>query len=248
MKLLATLMLFAVVIKAQVYNVAVNHFPPWVIIEGTNYSGIDIEALELIGEKLKIKFRYTECPFRRCLLLMEKGTADIMTGLFKREEREKYMYFLNPHYYDDPPKVFYLKNDAKFKIENYEDLKGLKIGVVKGEKYFSRFDDDPALIKIEITKHDQLIGMLNLGRIDTFIGTSVFMDYLIAKDNLRGKFKKATLQHQQGGQTYMAISKKSKLMGIKSDIEAVIAEAKSNGVFEKISDQFIMKQQSSSGP
>ena len=225
-------------VNAEELIVAIDHYPPWTIIDSKPYRGIDVDIIKLLAADLSITVKFVTCPFKRCLAMMENGQADFMPGLLKTSEREKYMAFIEPAYFDDPPKVFYINNASSKKIDNYEDLKTLTIGVKRGASYFEKFDKDPQLNKFVVTEDIQLLKLLKIGRIDTFISTESLADYLIAKEGFGGEFIKAPFHYGLGDVSYLTLSKKSKFVKKKKMFQQAVKNAVDNDIYKKIANDF----------
>lgn len=228
-------------VKADELVVAIDHYPPWSIIDQTPYRGIDVEIINTLADDLSLTIKYVTCPFKRCLAMMENGQVDFMPGLFKTPEREKYMTFIEPAYFDDPPKVFYTNKNSSKKIERYQDLKTLTIGVKRGASYFEKFDKDTNLEKFVVTEDIQLLKLLKIGRIDTFISTESFADYLIAKNGFTGAFSKASFHYGQGDVSYLALSKKSAFLNKMDMFQHSVKHALDNNTYNNIANDFYKK-------
>ena len=108
-------------VEAATIKVAVEHFPPWSFTKPT-VGGINIEIINKLCKKLNLKIEYIKCPWNRCLHLMENGEADMLSGVLKRPEREKYLHFITPPYKTKSTKAFYLKKKGGVILKKFEDL------------------------------------------------------------------------------------------------------------------------------
>jgi polar amino acid transport system substrate-binding protein len=199
--------------------VPVDPWPPWKFVNTETWQvekdGVDVQFITTListynksfGENITIDYR--GYPWKRCLEMMRSGKADLISGVFKRPEREAYMVFIEPPYKTQSVKAFYIRKDDKISIRKYEDLYQLKIGAQAGVKYFERFDDDPNIQKQEAGNDLSNFRKLELGRIDAVISTETQADYLIASQGFKDKFKKATYKYTANLPVYFAISKKS---------------------------------------
>lgn len=225
-------------VNAEELIVAIDNYPPWTIIEKKPYRGIDVDIINTLAADLSLTVKFVTCPFKRCLAMLEYGQVDLMPGLFKTPEREKYMAFIEPAYFDDPPKSFYINRKNVKQIHDYEDLKTLTIGVKRGASYFEKFDKDLQLNKFVVTNEIQLLSLLKIGRIDTFISTESLADYLIAKEGFAGEFIKAQFHYGKGDVSYLAISKKSALLKKMDLFQRSVKQAIENNTYNKIAVDF----------
>ncbi len=224
--------------------VAVTHWPPWKIIKGDHFEGIDVSILEALGNRLNVNFQYIECPWNRCLELIRSGEADIIPGIAKQTDREEYMYFISPPYKELFSTAFYTRKGQKGQphpIQRYEDLYNLEVGMIRGGVYFDRFDKDPKITRIEVTKEIQLLSMLDKGRLDVIIGNDLNIEYLIHTRGFSGKFDKAPFTVESYTPTYIAISKKSKFIDIIPLMEVSLKNMVESGEIEEIGQTYQKK-------
>ncbi|MCP4368369.1 MAG: amino acid ABC transporter substrate-binding protein [Deltaproteobacteria bacterium] len=215
---------------------ALNHWPPNKI--QNPIGGIDVYILKNIANRLNLKIRFIECPWKRCLTEVKFGRIDIASSLLKTPDREKYIAYTDPPYRTKSPKVFYLQKGKGHLIKKYEDLYKLEIGVMKGSKYFSPFDDDSKINKYEVIHENQLIKMLSRNRLDAFLITEIVGDYLIIKEGYKGQFEKAPFRDDSEVRVYFGISKKSPFANEISRFNKVIKEMVTSGEINKVIKRF----------
>ncbi len=150
------------------------HYPPWVIVkEDGQMEGIDIEILKEISKRLNLNLKMDDCPWKRCLSMLKYGEIDIISTLIRRPDREKIMHYIDPPYFRKSTKAFYLKKGKGNLIQKYEDLYKISVGIVKGYKYFQRFDNENKIEKQSVVRDVQLLRMLERDRFEAFIGTEI---------------------------------------------------------------------------
>ncbi len=176
---------------------AMSDWPPHIIFnaEGTEAGGIDVEILKELAKRANFRLRCERYPFKRCLMMLEEGKADIVCSLLKRPEREQFLTFIEPPYFTDSAKVFYLQKGKGSLIRKHEDLCNLNIGVTLGFKYFPLFEDDPKIRKRVAETNADLPKMLAKGRVDAFIETETVGDSLIVNEGFKGQFEKAAFRY-----------------------------------------------------
>lgn len=152
-------------------------YPPYVMPEGhPGGPGIDMEiamaALENMGVRAVVKL----VPFKRVLAMLEEGQADLTTSLSYRVERDAYLYWSLP-YRTDTSYIFFTRRDSGFEPKRIEDLRGRRVGVVRGFVFPAAFADDPAIEKVEAPHIPSLLAMLLEGRFDALIVNSIAGKY-----------------------------------------------------------------------
>ncbi|MCP3922875.1 MAG: amino acid ABC transporter substrate-binding protein [Desulfobacterales bacterium] len=222
--------------------VAFDHWPPRRIVTKTSFSGIDAEIIQNIAAHLKLEVRFVECPWARCLYMLELGQVDIISGLLKSPEREKYIHYINPPYLKKSTKVFYLPKGKGHLIKKYEDLYKLSdIGVAISTKYFPRFDADSRISKYKVANEVHLLRMLSLKRLPAIIGTERIMDYMIHTEGFSNRFQKAPFRYDKENLVYFGISKKSFFSKQLLTFEKLIQEMIENKEIDKIVKKYTQK-------
>jgi polar amino acid transport system substrate-binding protein len=163
-------------IARRVPNIAIRHFsrPAFIIgadDEQATPTGIDVEIVQAMARSMNLEVEYIRCPWVRCLELMETGKADILSSVYKKPERTRFMAYLDTPYLTELPIAFYYLKGPGYTVNRYEDIYQFNsIGVLRGASYFERFDQDPLAQKYNADTQDQLFPMLLKGRIEAMAG------------------------------------------------------------------------------
>lgn len=224
--------------------VAFTHWPPWKVVKGNSFDGIDYYILKELGKRLNLHFQFIECPWIRCLERIKSGQVDFINGIAKQADREKYMYFIEPPYKEIFSTAFYKRKGRKGSphlIQKYEDLYKVEIGMIRGSVYFERFDKDSKITKVEVTNEIQLLQMLYEGRFDIILGNDLNIDYLIQINGFMGRIEKAPFKVDSYTPTYIAISKKSKFKGIIPQVSAALKEMVESNKIREIEQTYLNK-------
>lgn len=229
----------SVPVSAKDLHYVNEHWPPYIILEDDKKSrGIDIEILTEITNRLDLNVKIEKCDWFYCLKMIENGRVDIISAALKRPDREVYMKFIEPPYISHSPKLFYLPKGHKNRIKQYEDIYSLDIGVLKGSSYFTPFDHDTKINKIEVLKTEQLLEMLRKGRVDAFIGTEIVTDYLIKAQSYEGYFETSVFRYESETPFHFAISKKSPFSERIDDFNSIMKDLVNEGFVKKIIDKY----------
>lgn len=220
-------------------RVGFSEHPPWKMLDKHGEpTGIDIELLRMLAQRMGLALSFHHYPFKRGLRMLELGDIDMMTGVLHRQERERYLHFLVPPYKTRSSKVFYVKKGREKSITCYEDLLSLKVGTGLGANYFPRFDSDDRIDKYPVNAADLNLRMLLAGRIDTFVMTESSGDYRIAAFGLRGEVTKAEFAHRESQGVYLVLSKSSRFADRLDEMEGVLAELIRAGVHDQLRTHF----------
>jgi ABC-type amino acid transport substrate-binding protein len=107
------------------------------------------------------------------------------------------------------------------KINEFDDLSGLSIGMMRNSLYFAQFDNANNLTKIKTNTNPKLIELLMRERVDTFIGGKDIFGYLLQEQGLSDKIIRQAYEYTDPRKVYLALSKKS----IHADSLPLISEA-----------------------
>ncbi len=221
-------------------RMALDNFPPWEMLNENNEpTGIDVEFLEQVAERMGISIEYEIYPFKRALYLLKIGEADVMLGVLKRPEREHYLHFIEPPYKKYTHKTFYVLKGREHRLQKYEDLYKLRVGTRIGVNYYPEFDNDPKIAKEGVKSFALNLKKLQAGRVDTIISTETYGDYEIRKLGLDDAITKAPYAHREQQNVYMVISKESPFANRLEEFNSVVADLIREGTFNRIKEQFI---------
>ncbi len=221
-------------LHAEDLQVCVDSYPPFKIVDssGKVTGGIDVELIDKLTTAMGINAVYTYSPWARCLRNLKHGHSDLVSGITKKLEREEFLHYIEPPYKTKSVKVFYINKGDEDRFRTYEDFHGAVVGVLRGARYFGKFDNDSDIIKYELS--DELSGfrMLQLRRLDAFIITEEVGDYIIEKNGYRDVFSKSKYTYNQKVEVYFALSKKSSLAERLPDFFKITKELKDSGAFD----------------
>ena len=224
---------------------AIFQAPPFMIgaeKEEHAISGIDVDIVRKIASKTHLDIEFIKCPWARCLKMMESGEVDILSSAYKTPERELFMRYFDIPFLRSLPISFYFRKGTGYKIESYEDLHSLEsIGILRGASYFQQFDKDAALNKTEVATQDQLFPMLLQGRFEVMAGYVPTENYRIITEGYGGKIEKSAYEYREPADVFMAISRKSSLIGRFDELNAINAQFFEQGVIQEIVDSYYRK-------
>lgn len=191
--------------------VAYHHSPPYSVVHADGgASGMDLEILQLVAAQMDIEIRTVNCPLSRCLLMMEQSQLDLMMGLLKTSERQTFLNYIEPPYYQLRSSYsFYTRADRNIRVEHYDDLKNYSIGLTRGAVYFPRFNQDQTLRKVPLATEEMQIQLLLKGRVDLVISVDSTFEYMLVSLGGADQIRKVAYQEWLPVRSYMVLSKES---------------------------------------
>ncbi len=200
--------------------------------------GPDAKILTAIAKEMENPVNFQYAPFKRRLLMMKNGDIDLVCGLLKRPDREAYIHYILPPYKKRSDTIFFVPKGKAGRIKTYEDLYDLRIGTVRGSKFFIQFDEDNSLDKEPVAQVTLNFKKLLLGRVDTMIINEASGIDLMHKMNISDKIEMAPYRFNREKFVYIGISKNSWLMEKIDTIEPVIRKMILSEKIQKIIENY----------
>ncbi len=173
-----------------------------------------------LAKELNTTIEIYECPWVRCVKAIESGEADVIDDLFFSHDRALYTHFLNPSFETQSSGYrFYADNSNTKLIKEWNDLKGLRIGFLRGYKHYPKFDDSTELNKIDIISLDVVINLILKDRLDVFISPPSFNEKSFEAIDLNNKVSRQPYSHIEPTPLYIGLSKKSPWIAYKEKME-----------------------------
>lgn len=160
-----------------------DHFPPrQEYLPGQTPSGPMVEMMQKLAKQSGFTLKFSPpTPTARCLMLMQQGKTDLMTGLMWSEQREQYMLLLP---FDEArPETLFVHKDQQVKDENA--LQNLQIALVKTRSY------SKALIALmeqqqvkmrSVDDLEQAMAMLHFKQVDVVAGPLHLTERLLSQN------------------------------------------------------------------
>ncbi len=149
-------------IKNTTIKAIVPDVKPWGFVEDGKLVGIIADmAREIIAKAGYSMHDDIPYPFARLMTRLKVGKDDF--GIFVKE---------NSNFKELVPviKLTTIKYSIFSKkynhYEKWQDYKGKNVGFIRGGKHLAQFENDSTIIKYPVDDYQQLISMLNLGRVD----------------------------------------------------------------------------------
>ena len=171
--------------KKQIITYAFD--PDWAPFEWKNeihdHTGIIADILNLITEKsgIALKAVHTD-TWEESVELVKNGQVDMFSAITQNSSREEYLNFTSRDIYSYPAALVTKFDDHGVYLDPAKDLKGKKIGIVKGSglgQYIKKQYPELEYVELPAT-HDGFYSIQN-GTIDLFAINTVTAKYYIEK-------------------------------------------------------------------
>lgn len=122
-------------------------------------------------------------------------------------------------------------------LRQYEDLQGLRIGVVRDARLNPRFDNDSELQKHEVRDYETLVDMFISGRMDAIAGNSISLTYLLRKRGYPNQhWPRLVLQNVE---VWAQMARRSSQHEALPQITAAIDRLRGDGFFETLLQRYL---------
>lgn len=223
-----------------------RHRPPEMNIENGVLTGPLKDILDEAASKIGYQVIWRQIPFARSLQMLRKGQTDIVPRTIRTTEREAYINYLGPIAHQVKDIVFVVKKGKEGSVKQYQDLKGLKIGVKRKTAYFAQFDQDAELKKEELLDDDNMVRMFENGRFDVMaVLDQEALKVAMAKYQITN-FSYADYQYNQVIGNYYGMSKTSKMAVLYHDLNQALKEMIEKGRINDIYMQYGLEAPSNS--
>lgn len=222
-------------VNAQYIVLGYVDFPPYEFKDDDDKPrGMLVEIVQTLFESADIPLVLKYLPFKRAYLSTKRGEIDGLFNFYKTENR------LDSFDYTEPiirnPLTFFVLKNAAIEFDRLDDLKGLKIGIIRGYSYGTVFDESQIFIREAADSHESNFNKLMHGRIDTYLCDKLAGIHVATKNNLMSELKilPTPLIVMDGHIGFT----KEKHEGVINKINKKIIEMHRNGEIEKIFNQY----------
>ncbi|WP_081949065.1 ABC transporter substrate-binding protein [Litchfieldella xinjiangensis] len=221
------------------YTVGVEaSFPPWAYVEGGDFKGIAIDAMEAIADEMGIEIEFQDMPFPSLIPALAAEKIDILaTGLTVTEERSRNIDFTIPWW--ETNDVVLVPEDSELNVFSAVCC-GARVGVQGGSSQQAWMEENVVNttdIDVELAKYDNYVTAVDdmgVGRI-----SSVIVDDTSAQEYINaGKPVKMAGKIFIRAPLALAVTKDDP-QGILGDLNKGILAIYESGEWEEIVHEYI---------
>ena len=222
-------------VNAEKITLGYVDFPPYEFEEQDQPKGILVSIVKKVFKKAEIPLELNFMPFKRAYELTKSGRIDGLFNFYKTENRLQHFDYSKPII--NNPLVFFVRKDADIQFNKLEDLKGLKIGVMRGYTYGKAFDTSSLFSKDASNSHESNLKKVLYGRIDAYPCDKLVGIYTARKHKIMSELKILTepLKVMKGHIGFT----KGKHKDVIEKIDKVITQMLQNGKIDEAIDQYI---------
>jgi len=187
-------------------SIGIDQAPPYHWIDANGQAqGSMVAVMRQLVSNSGGTAKFLSCPWARCLKLTETGQVDMLFGVSKTAERAEFLHFVEPEMINTTVHFVFYQLPSAPPIHSYSQLYRLRVGVLRGGSYFSEFDTDRKLHKVEFVDVASAVVSLQKGRIDALIQPA---GVTLPPQPDGATLTVARYRHTEHGKGYVVLSKK----------------------------------------
>jgi polar amino acid transport system substrate-binding protein len=153
-----------------------DEWPPYITYKEGHFHGVEYDLLTSTADTAGCKLDFQQIPWARALRMLGAGELDLLYGAGYSAERAEFAKFSIPYRQEQ----FVLMTRSKagdetesVSLNDWIQSKPRAIGVFRGDVYGEQIDrilkNTKNVTLVELNDNEQLIGMLEAGRLDGYI-------------------------------------------------------------------------------
>lgn len=220
---------------ADTFTAHCRDYPPEIWFDNNKCFGALPELVSDIFTELGHKIKWVKAPFARTIHDAKLGSVDLLIRHSMTKERESFLVAF-PYGYFERSVFFYKAPNYKHPITSYADLAKIHVGAIRGNFYSPAFSqaDLSYLMLVEETK--QLVGLLDLGRVDVAITTE---DHSVGL--FESRFEKASFVDTFSNPLYISIPKKSPMIKHHKEVRNLLLKYRKSGAITQYFERFSLR-------
>ncbi len=163
-------------------------FPPNEMVEGEQVRGVHMDLVQAAAAQLGVSVSFRSYPWKRAIIMLQRGEADAITYMGKTPEREQFGIFVEGNLLSHTKNGFFTLKEQASKIGFSGDLQTLRnftIGTIRGRAYYAEFDQASFLQKDDGAPDEEtLLKKLINKRVDLAQGSVARMKYVAQNLNV----------------------------------------------------------------
>ncbi|MCG8611450.1 MAG: transporter substrate-binding domain-containing protein [Pseudomonadales bacterium] len=194
--------------------------------------GIYPELFSAFQKRSGVEANHRIAPYPRVIESLATGLCDMSITLVAEDSSGKIQ---------TGSKLYTIRRGVlstrKRPVTDYQQLHGLRVGVIRHAAITSQFDHDASIKKLESVKYRNLINMVSLGRIDAVAGDIDIMHAIIETEPNLAPFAEPLVLSELPINFMM--SRKSAYLDRFTEFDQVFLRLKQEGVVRKIVHEWL---------
>lgn len=223
--------------KERTLSASIFEIAPWGYRNSNgNIAGLEYDIIRSIENDIKEPIKVNLVPYNRMIYQLKNGTTDF--GIFFRSKKSEES--AEPLIRWGTLDIIVITKKGRV-VKNYNDLKGLKIGVRLGGYFGNKFDNDKKLFKVNLRDYKECIERFKVGKIDAVIGTAATLYDEIQRQNININSIETPF-FISTKEDWLHFSRLSQNQHKKEKIKKSVKKLIENGTFNRIFNKYLPKK------
>lgn len=217
-----------------------THFEPYVIADGRDISGINIELMQRAAASMEIQLDFNIVPWKRVEQDLKYGREMCAVAFFRDPEREQYLDYTTVPIQITTYKLFTHKDYERDDFDSLAEVKGWLIGVNRGFKTFPGFEEaiyNEWVTPVPVNSTKQALDMLAQKRLQAVLTDETVGKYLIKESGTKNLVLMKPDVHIQSA--YFVFSKRAKLDHLIPEFDKAIMRLITDGTYKDIIRKYV---------
>lgn len=200
--------------------------------------GIDIDiAREALQRGGGLRFELQLLPWKRALLMLERGEADLTTTISRNGDRDRYLAWSEPYRVAAGYSFYATKGSPQ--LDKLEGLAGKRLGVIAGYFYPPNIVEQAGVIVDPSRTVMQGVQKLIAGRVDYIVISSKVANFELRDQDLAGQIERQPYQYPASSPNYMGFSMLRPYPKPMEAMQLGLASMAKDGSFRRIEQRYL---------
>jgi len=234
-------------VSAEPVRIQTTSYPPFMEQTEAGIGGLHTELVREAFKRADVPYTIEMTNLKRGLLLLQKSEIDAIYSPFKTPERAKSLYYMEtPLFHVDVVLVGTYRTAPIYEAAaSLEVLEGKRIGIRSG--YFmgkaleSAFQEG-WITRVEVNSDEQMVKMLDSGRIDYFVHERSNAQLAIALAGPRFRHLTVLEPRINRQEAYIVFSQSDKIRPVADQIEKALQSMWDDQTIDRMTESFIQNR------
>jgi ABC-type amino acid transport substrate-binding protein len=222
----------------EALRIGTNHWPFWRIIDNNVPSGADLDIWSEMARRVGLSCEFEVMTHPEYLDGLASGSIDGAVSLVRTAEREETMIFLDPPFRTKQKFACYVRQGEGPRLRCFDDFHALKVGT-SWPSTFVRLDQDKSIEKRHDWDVEAQFERLAQGQLDVLVAVEWQGDYYLQHAANADRFEKVSYGHKEYHPVHLVMSRKSRLLDRREQLEEALAGMVEDGTVKAIVDRYL---------
>ena len=186
-----------------------EHLPPYSYLQDGEITGINVELVNMLCQRLELSCTISLLPWRRSFELAQQQSYSGVFSTSRTEARESLFQWIGP-IASDWGYLFRLKGRTEVNPSNLDQAKAFKLAVARGDVYESYFQSrgfEYGISMIDFATKTEPVPLFLQGRIDLLVGSKRALRNWMLEHQVPADMAEPLFKLRNVGDNYLALNR-----------------------------------------